>query len=63
MSVFHLEFHYVFSIKIHDLNELKEVYTIVNVEEEKGNFAELATTAFYFVIFHNRDIEQPSLDR
>jgi len=25
------------SIKIHDLNELKEVYTIVNVEEEKGN--------------------------
>ena len=25
-----------FSIKIHDLNELKEVYTIVDVEEEKG---------------------------
>ena len=24
------------SIKIHDLSELKEVYTIINVEEEKG---------------------------
>ena len=27
---------YQCSIKIHDLSELKEVYTIVNVEEEKG---------------------------
>ena len=24
------------SIKIHDLTELKEVYTIINIEEEKG---------------------------
>ena len=27
---------FFFSIKIHDLNELKEVYTIVDIEEEKG---------------------------
>ena len=26
----------LFSIKIHDLDELKEVYTIVNIDEEKG---------------------------
>ncbi len=31
VHVFHL-----FSIKIHDLSELKEVYTIVDIEEEKG---------------------------
>ena len=26
----------LYSIKIHDLSELKEVYSIIDVEEEKG---------------------------
>ncbi len=39
MSIFRYELDKNFntySIKIHDMNELKEVYSIVNVEEEKG---------------------------
>lgn len=32
---------YQCSIKVHDLNELKEVYAIVDVEEEKGMYIDI----------------------
>ena len=51
-----------FSIKIHDLSELKEVYTIVDVEEEKGMACETAPLKIthIYILTDSSDYQYPN---